>query len=328
MVGHQPRFIGTCHRSLLVIGLRFHAPIFLAIRRHGIPIQTLYHIPSFMIHHQEFQPFAVALTIAGSDPSGGAGLQADLKTFQQLGVYGASAVTLLTVQNTLGVRRIEHVAPEMVVDQIDAVLQDLKPIAAKTGALGSASIIDAVAEKAASFPFPLVVDPVMVSKHGDTLVADDAVDAYRRLLKHAFLVTPNRFELERLTGIELKDSDAVASAIHELHKLGARFVLAKLGESNGISEHVLGSGQENIAIHSGRFPTVHTHGAGCVLSAFITALIALGERNVRDIVNRAIRQVSIGIYNAHSIGKGQCPVETRVMSNDSLDPAAENAAGA
>lgn len=264
----------------------------------------------------EFRPYAVALTIAGSDPSGGAGLQADLKTFQQLGVYGASAVTLITVQNTLGVRRVEHLAPELVTDQIDAVLQDLQPVAAKTGALGNAAIIEAVTEKAAAFPFPLIVDPVMVSKHGDPLVEDSAIEAYRKLLAHAFLVTPNRFELEKLTGIALSDTQSVAQAIRELHRMGARFVLAKLGETNGVSEHVLGSGQENLAIHSGRFPTQHTHGAGCVLSAMITALIALGERDLRAIVNRAIRQVSIGIFNAQAIGKGQCPVETRVIANE------------
>lgn len=275
----------------------------------------------------QFQPNSIALTIAGSDPSGGAGLQADLKTFQQLGVYGASVVTMLTVQNTMGVRRVEAVSAELVVDQLDAVLQDLKPIAAKTGALGKAEVIDAVTEQAAKFPFPLIVDPVMVSKHGDTLVEEDSVAAYRRLLKHAFLVTPNRFELQRLTGIELTDSLAVARAIRDLHQLGARFVLAKLGEVNGVSEHVLGSGKENLAIHSSRFKTEHTHGAGCVLSAMITGLIALGESDLRKIVNRAIRQVSIGIYNAQPIGKGQCPVETRVLDNDpnELETASEPA---
>ncbi|MFN9852172.1 MAG: bifunctional hydroxymethylpyrimidine kinase/phosphomethylpyrimidine kinase [Planctomycetota bacterium] len=266
-----------------------------------------------------FSPNAVALTLAGSDPSGGAGLQADLKTFQQFGVYGASAVTMLTVQNTLGVRRVEILAPDLVVDQIDAVLDDFNPIAAKTGALGNAALIDAVAQRAAKFQFPLIVDPVMVSKHGHSLIEDDAVDAYRRLLKHAFLVTPNRFELERLTGVSLDGPDAVARAIHDLHVMGARFVLAKMGNVDGQSEHILGSGTENFAVHSNRIDTHHTHGAGCVLSASITAMICLGQTDLKDIVHRAIRQVVIAIHNTHPIAKGQCPVETRVMENEPVE---------
>ncbi len=258
----------------------------------------------------------MALTIAGSDSSGGAGLQADLKTFQQFGVYGASAVTMITVQNTLGVRHIETMPVALVIDQIDAVLDDLKPVAAKTGALGTAEIIDAVAERAAKFEFPLIVDPVMVSKHGHRLVEPDAVEAYRRLLPHAFLATPNRFELEQLSGIALTGPDEVAQAIHDLHAMGAKFVLAKMGEVEGMSEHILGSGQENFAVHSNRFDTMHTHGAGCVLSASITAMIALGQSDLKDIVHRAIRQVVIAIHNTHPLGRGHCPIETRVMENE------------
>ena len=269
----------------------------------------------------EYRPNAIALTIAGSDPSGGAGLQADLKTFQQFGVYGASVVTMITAQNSLGVRRVENLSTELVLDQLDAVLDDIQPIVAKTGALGTAETIDAVHQRAQQFNFPLVVDPVMVSKHGDSLltedaVTDDAVAAYRRLLPKAFLVTPNRFELERLTGIALNTNQDVAKAIHDLHQMGARFVLAKMGEVNGQSEHILGSGKENIAIQSKRFETQNTHGAGCILSAAITALIALGETDLKRIVQRAIRQVSIGIHNTQPIGKGRSPVETRVLADE------------
>jgi hydroxymethylpyrimidine/phosphomethylpyrimidine kinase len=263
----------------------------------------------------EYRPHAIALSIAGSDPSGGAGLQADLKTFQQFGVYGASVVTMITVQNSLGVRRVENLATELVLDQLDAVLDDIQPIVAKTGALGTAETIDAIHQAAQRFNFPLIVDPVMVSKHGDSLVSDDAVAAYRRLLPKAFLVTPNKFELERLTGITLNSNQDVAKAIHDLHQMGARFVLAKMGQVDGQSEHILGSGKENIAIHSPRFDTQNTHGAGCVLSSIITALIALGETDLKRAVQRAIRQVSIGIHNTHPIGKGTSPVETRVLAN-------------
>ncbi len=129
-------------------------------------------------------------------------------------------------------------------------------------------------------------------------------------------MTPNRFELEKLTGIELKTNQDVAKAIHDLHQMGARFVLAKMGQVDGQSEHILGSGKENIAIQSKRFDTQNTHGAGCILSAIIAALIALGETDLKRIIQRAIRQVSIGIHNTHPIGKGRSPVETRVLTDE------------
>jgi hydroxymethylpyrimidine/phosphomethylpyrimidine kinase len=172
----------------------------------------------------------VALTIAGSDPSGGAGIQADLKTFHQHGVYGESVVTLLTVQNTRTVAGIEFVAPVFVGAQIDAVVSDIPPHAAKTGALGRADIIEAVAERARAFRFPLVVDPVMVSKHGLPLLADDAVDALvGRLLPHAALVTPNLPEAARLTGLPVEDAAGMERAARAIHAMGARAVLVKGG---------------------------------------------------------------------------------------------------
>ena len=134
----------------------------------------------------------IALTIAGSDPSGGAGIQADLKTFHQRGVYGMSVITLLTVQNTLGVAAVEPLAPRLILAQLEAVLGDLPPQAAKTGALGTVEIIEALAERAAHFSFPLVVDPVMISKHGAPLLAEAACETLvRKLLPQATLVTPN-----------------------------------------------------------------------------------------------------------------------------------------
>ncbi|MCL4195623.1 MAG: bifunctional hydroxymethylpyrimidine kinase/phosphomethylpyrimidine kinase, partial [Thermoguttaceae bacterium] len=148
----------------------------------------------------------VAMTIAGSDPSGGAGLQADLKTFHQHRVYGTSVVTLLTVQNTQGVQFVRLIEPDLVLAQLDAVLSDLPPQAAKTGALGDAAILEAVAGRAASFRFPLVVDPVMISKHGASLIDPDAVDVLRRrLLPQAFLATPNRAEAAALAEMEIAD---------------------------------------------------------------------------------------------------------------------------
>jgi hydroxymethylpyrimidine/phosphomethylpyrimidine kinase len=143
-------------------------------------------------------------------------------------------------------------------------------------------------------------------------------------MPRAFLVTPNRFELEQLTGIKPDSTQAVAKAIHDLHQMGAKFVLVKMGDVNGQSEHVLGSGQENIAIQSKRFDTQNTHGAGCVLASLITGLIALGETNLKEVVQRAIRQVSIAIHNTHPIGKGRSPIETRVLANEPNELAGTN----
>ena len=260
-----------------------------------------------------FYPNAIAMTIAGSDPSGGAGLQADLKTFQQLGVYGASAITLLTIQNTQKVDRIEMLSPKVVLDQIDAIVGDLSVAVAKTGALGEAGIIEAVAKRAESFNFPLVVDPVMISKHGQLLIDDSAIEAYRKLLGRAYLATPNRFELQTITGIELTDEQSVAQAIHDVHMMGAKYVLVKMGEKDGKSHHIFGDGQQNLAINVNRFNTPHTHGAGCVLSATITALIARGGEDLLNIVHQALEIVLQAVYNAQPIGKGNSPVETRVM---------------
>ena len=146
----------------------------------------------------------IALTIAGSDPSGGAGIQADLKTFHQFGVYGEAVITLITVQNTVRVSRVEVMQPALVLEQLAAVLEDIPPGAAKTGALGSAEMVEAVARAAADFAFPLVVDPVMVSKHGLSLLPDAAVAAIRELLlPRAFLITPNVPEAEALTGMKI-----------------------------------------------------------------------------------------------------------------------------
>src|SRR6202162_6167453 len=143
----------------------------------------------------------VALTIAGSDPSGGAGLQADLKTFHRFGVYGEAVATLITVQNTRGVTRVSTLDPDLVAEQIQAVLEDIPPQAAKVGALGSREVVEAVAREAERFTFPLVVDPVMISKHGAHLIDPDAIHALiERLIPRAFLLTPNLDEAAARVG--------------------------------------------------------------------------------------------------------------------------------
>ncbi|MEY3143713.1 MAG: Hydroxymethylpyrimidine/phosphomethylpyrimidine kinase [Planctomycetota bacterium] len=252
---------------------------------------------------------AVALTIAGSDPSGGAGLQADLKTFHQHGVYGESVVTLLTVQNTRTVAAIEFLAPAFVGAQIDAVVSDIPPHAAKTGALGRADIIEAVAARAKDFRFPLVVDPVMVSKHGLPLLADDAVDALmRRLLPHAALVTPNLPEASRMVGFAVDDAASMERAARAIHAMGPRAVLVKGGHlAQGALDLLFADGR--VTLFPGeRIETVHTHGTGCTLSAAITARLARGEA-LEAAVAGARAFVRAAIAAAPGLGGGCGPVD-------------------
>src|SRR5580658_7614641 len=170
----------------------------------------------------------VALTIAGSDPSGGAGIQADLKTFHQFGVYGEAAITLITVQNSVRFSRVETLAPDLVREQIAAVLEDIPPAATKTGALGSAEVVEAVAEMASKFGFPLVVDPVMIGKHGRRLLSAEAVRTLReQLLPCAALITPNIPEAEELSGVTIRDISDMRRAALIIRDLGARAVLIK-----------------------------------------------------------------------------------------------------
>lgn len=250
----------------------------------------------------------VALTIAGSDPSGGAGIQADLKTFHQHGVYGASAVTLLTVQNTRTVAGIEFVAPAFVAAQIDAVVSDIPPHAAKTGALGRADIIEAVADRARSFRFPLVVDPVMVSKHGLPLLADDAVDALvKHLLPHAALVTPNLPEAARLTGLAVDDAAGMEHAARAIHAMGARHVLVKGGHLAESAMDLLLSDGRVTVFPGERIESTHTHGTGCTLAAAITARLARGDA-VESAVAGARAFVRHAIATAPRLGGGCGPV--------------------
>lgn len=251
---------------------------------------------------------SVALTIAGSDPSGGAGLQADLKTFHQHGVYGTSAVTLLTVQNTQGVSAVEFLDPKFVLAQLDAVLDDIPPRAAKTGALGNAAIIEAIAERAASFPFPLVVDPVMVSKHGSPLMDDEAVQVLAtKLLPHAFLVTPNLAEAARLAAMEVKDLATMEMAAAAIARLGPRNVLVKGGQLDGNAVDVLWSAGRTQTLASQRTETRDTHGTGCVLSAAITAHLACGAETIAA-VTEAKRFITAAIRSSPNLGSGYGPV--------------------
>lgn len=254
------------------------------------------------------QTTSVAMTIAGSDPSGGAGLQADLKTFHQHGAYGTSIVTLLTVQTTRGVSRVELLDPTFILEQLDAVINDIPPRAAKTGALGNTLIIEAVADRAASFDFPLVVDPVMVSKHGHSLIDEGAIDTFTaQLLPHAFLVTPNMHEASRLAEFEVHDVATMERAAKLIAQRGARHVLIKGSQLDGPCCDLLWTAHRAVYLPAERIDTPHTHGTGCVLSAAITARLALGD-DLITAVTGAKRFITRAIQTPPRLGHGYGPV--------------------
>jgi hydroxymethylpyrimidine/phosphomethylpyrimidine kinase len=261
----------------------------------------------------------IALTIAGSDPGGGAGIQADLKVFHQLGVFGTSAVTLITVQNSTRMSRVELLDPRLVSEQIDAVLEDFPPQAAKTGALGNAAIVASIASR--SFPCPLVVDPVMRGKHGAPLLDSAAGEALRDfLLPKATLLTPNIEEAALLAGVPVADADQMRHAAARITELGARSVLIKGGHLEGpeFRHETL-----DILYHDGvftelrapRLDTRHTHGTGCAYSAAITAYLARGL-GMPEAVRRAHRFVHEAIRTNPGLGAGAGPLN--YWADDSL----------
>jgi hydroxymethylpyrimidine/phosphomethylpyrimidine kinase len=250
----------------------------------------------------------VALTIAGSDPSGGAGIQADLKTFHQFGVYGEAVITLVTVQNTMGVERVQCLPADLVIAQIRAVLADIRPAAAKTGALGNRELVEAVAALAGDFDFPLVVDPVMISKHGAPLVEAEAREAIAaRLVPRAYLLTPNLAEAAALTGIEVQDAGGMRRAAERLASMGARAVLVKGGHLSGCSTDVLFAAGEFHEFPSERIATRHTHGTGCTYSAAIAAELARGAPLVAAVA-RAKAFITEAIRTNPGLGRGAGPV--------------------
>jgi hydroxymethylpyrimidine/phosphomethylpyrimidine kinase len=250
----------------------------------------------------------VALSIAGSDPSGGAGIQADLKTFQQRGVYGRAAITLLTVQNTLGVSAVDVIGPEKVEAQVRAAIEDIPPVAAKTGALGDEKIVRMLARLAEEFKFPLIVDPVMISKHGHALLTEPARRAMAEfLMPRAYLVTPNLHEAAGLAGIPVFDIESMEKAAEKIISFGARGALVKGGHLEGDAVDLLRFGNETVLLRAPRIETRHTHGTGCVYSACITAELAKGN-TLKDSVTTAKEFISSAIAAAPGLGQGSGPV--------------------
>jgi hydroxymethylpyrimidine/phosphomethylpyrimidine kinase len=251
-----------------------------------------------------------ALTIAGSDSGGGAGIQADLKTFAAHGVYGTSALTAVTAQNTLGVTAWEPVSTALVVAQIEAVVSDIGADAVKTGMLANAAIVRAVSDAIRRLGLPnLVVDPVMIAKGGDRLLETSAVDAIRHdLLPLAHVVTPNIPEAEVLSGITIGSLDEMREAGRRIQALGPRVVLVKGGHLEGgesIDIAVTVDGSEEFRAE--RLLTRHTHGTGCTLASAIAANLALGLDDL-EAIGRAKVYVTEAIRRAPGIGRGHGPL--------------------
>ena len=253
----------------------------------------------------------IALTIAGSDSGGGAGIQADLKTFQRFGVYGTSVITAVTAQNTRGVTAWETVAPALVRAQIDALAADLPPAAFKTGMLGSAAVASIVAAAIADYSWSnYVLDPVMVATSGDLLFEADAIDIIRtKLVPRASLVTPNLHEATILCGEEISNEDDMARAAEKIvSEMGAQAALVKGGhlESGDRVVDILYDGDVRV-FRGRRIDTTSTHGTGCTLSAAIVALLANGE-SLHAAVRLAIDYVQKAIETAPGLGGGHGPL--------------------
>ena len=267
-----------------------------------------------MTSHRRKTP--VALTIAGSDSGGGAGIQADLKTFQAFGVFGTSAVTAVTAQNTVGVHAVHVLPPELVDLQIRVVCEDLDPAACKSGMLADAPTIEAVARGLTDAAIPhYVLDPVMVASSGDPLLREDAIGALREtLLPLACLVTPNLDEAGLLTGTDVRDETGMRQAAESLVSGGCRAVLIKGGHLDGAEVvDLLYDGSTWREWRAAKLAAGDAHGTGCTLSAAIAAGLAIG-RPLGDAVDRALAYTRRALANAPRLGSGSTPLDHRAAT--------------
>jgi len=250
-----------------------------------------------------------ALTIAGSDSGAGAGIQADLKTFGALGVYGTSAITAITAQNTVGVSQVWALTPKLVGAQIDAIVDDIGAHALKTGMLANRAIIDVVVQKIRQHKLKnLVVDPVMVATSGDLLIEKNAVAALRsRLLPLAIVVTPNLPEAEELTARKLRTWEEIQAAARQIVGMGAKTVLIKGGHRKGPAVDLFFDGKTFHALIAPRIRSKNTHGTGCTLSAAIAAYLAKGE-SIESAVRGAKKYLTAALRAGFSVGAGHSPV--------------------
>ncbi|MBL3592130.1 MAG: bifunctional hydroxymethylpyrimidine kinase/phosphomethylpyrimidine kinase [Synergistaceae bacterium] len=258
---------------------------------------------------------AIALTVAGSDSGGGAGIQADLKTFAALGVFGTSAVTALTAQNSLGVTHVEVTSCESLRRQMEAVLSDFPVAAAKTGMVARAELIEVIADVFSAFPVPaLVVDPVMVATSGAVLLDDGAEEALRkRLLPLAEVVTPNLPEASRLVGFPVDDVPSMEAAARRLVELGASSALVKGGHGSGpVVTDLFFDGSEVRLFRHSRLETADSHGTGCTLSAAIAAERAAGLPPAAA-VERGLAYLQLALRHGFRPGRGPGPVGHAVV---------------
>lgn len=251
--------------------------------------------------------YPVALTIAGSDSGGGAGIQADLKTFSSLGVYGASVITAITAQNTEGVRQIQAVPWEMVKGQIDAVFEDLKIDAVKIGLLYNEANIEFVADAIDSFcPSKVILDPVMISTSGSKLMEDEAIESLISELFHRVtLITPNIDEAAFLSGMPIRNEQEMETAAQKLQAMGCRSVLMKGGHLGGqeMADILFAEGEAPLRLVAPAINTQNTHGTGCTLSAAIAAYMALGEK-LSEAVQAAKRYITAALEAGADVQTG------------------------
>lgn len=254
-------------------------------------------------------PIKRVLTIAGSDSGGGAGIQADLKTFSAFGVFGMSVVTAVTAQNTMRVFGAEGLSADFVALQFEAVVTDIGVDAVKTGMLLNADIVLTIATKLKETQLPNVVcDPVMVAKGGDKLLLDDAVDMVKNvLMPHVSLVTPNIPEAEVLSGVTIKSARALKKAAEKIHALGPGAVLIKGGHLKGEAVDVLFDGEQFLRFSAERIKSSNTHGTGCTYSAAIAANLAKGC-SLSEAIQISKAFISKAIENSYDLGKGHGPL--------------------
>ncbi len=250
-----------------------------------------------------------AMTVAGSDSGAGAGIQADLKTFAALGVYGTSAITAITAQNTLRVTSVLELPPTLVAAQIDAIMSDIGAEAAKTGMLANAEIIRTVAQKIMEYRITkLVVDPVMVAKSGDPLLRPDAVEAMKsEIVPLALVVTPNVHEAEVLVGRPIESSEDARAAARLIHQMGAKIVVVKGGHLRGDATDLVFDGKEFLELSAPRIDTPNTHGTGCTFSAAIAAGMAKGLDAI-EAIRQAKAYITEALKRSYKIGAGHSPV--------------------
>ena len=253
----------------------------------------------------------VVMTIAGSDSGGGAGIQADLKTFAAHGVHGASAIAAITAQNTMGVSAVQEIELEIITAQIDAVVEDMCPVAVKTGMLSSPDIVRLVAQKALGYDWKtLVVDPVMVSSSGARLLRDEAIETYRRdLLPLATVATPNIPEAAELAGISISSSDDSREAARVINDFGVNYVIVKGGhlETSGQSVDLLYDGDSFTECALPWINSTSNHGTGCTFASALAARLALGDQ-IQTAFSSAKKYVWEAMNNAYAVGEGNGPL--------------------